>query len=173
MAGVREVTGRVIAFDRSRGRGIVEIEGRAVVVDAAVVDASHLVSGDAVVVELVAPDRVTAVRVTTAAKEAVAPTTRGLFTALLDSQAGAPREIVEALVDRPDLASCVRAWLDRWDRPIRFWEPNNVAIVVDRRRGDPELTEVFEGALATEGPPERNDWPPERNEWIEARLRER
>jgi hypothetical protein len=162
MAGVREVTGRVIAFDRSRGRGIVDIEGRAIVVDAAVVDASHLVSGDAVAVELAAGDRVTAVRVVEAAKEEVAGTTRGLFTALLDAQSGAPLPIVDALVDRPELAACVAAWLERWDRPIRFWEPNNVAVVVDRQRADAAITHVLRGAL---------DGAPERTEWVQARLR--
>lgn len=158
MPAVREVIARVIAFDRSRGRGIIEIDGRAVVVDAAVVDASHLVPGDAVSVELAAADRVHAVRVVSPAKEPVAITTRGLFTALLDAQNGAPREVVDALVQRDDVATCVRAWLERWDRPIRFWEPNNVQLVVDGRLHDAELTDALGEALAGEGPAERSDW---------------
>ena len=160
MAGVREVTGRVIAFDRSRGRGIVDIDGRAIVVDAAVVDATHLVPGDAVAVELAADDRVSAVRVVEAAEEEVADTTRGLFAALLDAQSGAPLPIVDALVDRPDLAASVAAWLERWDRPIRFWEPDNVAVVVDRQGANAAITQVLREAL--EGAPERTEWVRER-----------
>lgn len=148
----------MIGFDRSRGRGIVEIGGRAVVVDASLVDASHLVRGDAVAVELSDEDRVVAVRVETAVRERHATDTRGMFVALLDAQNGVPVELVTALAAKDDVAPFVRAWLGRWDRPIRFWEPNNVAEVIDRRRSDHALTEALLDALAFEGPPEREPW---------------
>jgi hypothetical protein len=156
--GARAVSGRVIAFDRTRGRGIVQIEGRAVVVDASIVDASHLVSGDDVVVELAALDRIVAVRVVVAATEELAATTRGLFAALLDAQAGASVELVERVASCDDLADFVGAWLDRWSGPVRFWEPDNVAAVVDRRRDDVELGETLELALARGGLDERQTW---------------
>jgi hypothetical protein len=158
VAAVREVSGRVIAFDRSRGRGIVDIDGHAIVVDAAVVDASHLVPGDEVAVELAEADRVCAVRVIEAAREPIAGTTRGLFTALLDAQNGASRDVVAALVERDDVGACVAAWLERWDRPIRFWEPDNVALVVDARRDDEAITRSLRAAIGSEGPPERTRW---------------
>lgn len=148
----------MIGFDRSRGRGIVEIDGRAVVVDASLVDASHLVRGDAVAVELDAGDRIVAVRVETAARERPATDTRGMFVALLDAQNGVPVELVAALASRDDVAPFVRAWLVRWDRPIRFWEPSNVAEVIDRRRSDHALTEALMDALAQGGPDEREPW---------------
>jgi hypothetical protein len=148
----------VIGFDRSRGRGIVEIDGRAVVVDASLVDASHLVRGDAVAVELDASDRIVAVRVETAARERPATDTRGMFVALLDAQNGVPVELVAALASRDDVAPFVRAWLVRWDRPNRFWEPNNVVEVIDRRRSDHAHTEALMDALAQGGPDEREPW---------------
>jgi hypothetical protein len=148
----------VIAFDRSRGRGIVELEGRAVVVDASLVDASHLVPGDGVLVELGAGDRIVAVRVESAAAEQLASDTRGLFVALLDAQNGAPAPVLAALVGKDDLAPFLRAWLARWVRPIRFWEPNNVAELIDRRSRDAELTAVLAEALAGEGPTDRETW---------------
>lgn len=156
--GTREVSGRVIAFDRSRGRGIVQIDGRAVVVDASIVDASHLVSGDDVVIELAAPDRVVAVRVVAAATEELASTTRGLFTALLDAQPAASRELVDRVASRDDVADFVGAWLERWSDRVRFWEPDNVAAVVDRRREDVELDGILELALARGGVHDRQAW---------------
>lgn len=164
MRETRELPGRVISFDKSRGRGIVELDGRAVVVDASIVDASHLVPGDSVNVELSSADRVVAVRVIAAAPEALATSTRGLFAALLDAQPHAPEPLVATLAAREDLAALVRAWLARWDGPIRFWEPGNVGEVVDRRRDDPTLTAVLREAWAPEPAPERDAW-------LQARLR--
>lgn len=164
MDETRELSGRVISFDRSRARGIVDLGGRAVVVDASIVDASHLVAGDAVAVELDGSRRVVAVRLVTAARETPATSTRGLFGALLDAQPCAPVELVRTLAIRDDLAEHVEAWLSRWDRPIRFWEPGNVGEVVDRRREDPALTRVLRAALDPQAPPERQAW-------LEARLR--
>ena len=161
---MRELAGRVISFDRSRGRGIVDLDGRAVVIDASIVDASHLVPGDAVAVELGGSDRVVAVRLITAAREAMATSTRGLFGALLDAQPHAPEPLVATLATRDDVAAHVRAWLARWDRPIRFWEPDNVGEVVDRRRHDEALTEVLHDASHPEALPEREAW-------VRARLR--
>lgn len=166
MTEVRELPGRVISFDRSRGRGIVDVRGRAVVVDASIVDASHLVPGDAVEVTIGAGDRVAAVRVVEAAREVPATSTRGLFAALLDAQPRAPAALVSSLALRDDVAAHVGAWLDRWNGRIRFWEPDNVGEVVDRRRDDESLTRVLRDALEP-------DAPPERRAWVEARLRQR
>jgi hypothetical protein len=166
MVNVREVAARVVAFDRSRGRGIVDIDGRAVVVDASIVDASHLVPGDLVTVEIGDGDKIAAVRVVTAAKQPVAEDTRGLFAALLDAQKGAPLDLVEALAARDDVGAFVRAWLERWDKPVRFWEPNNVAEVVDRRHRDDALTMMLVSMLTSGAPPERDAW-------VHARLRVR
>jgi hypothetical protein len=164
MAATRELAGRVISFDRSRARGIVDLGGRAVVVDASIVDASHLVPGDAVAVEVASRDRVVSVRVVAAAREEPATSTRGLFGALLDAQPHAPESIVAALALCDDVANHVRAWLERWDRPIRFWEPGNVSEVVDRRPHDAALTEVLSTALHPAAPLERQ-------QWVQARLR--
>lgn len=164
MGETRELPGRVISFDKSRGRGIVELDGRAVVVDASIVDASHLVPGDTVNVELAPTDRVIAVRVIAAAREALATSTRGLFAALLDAQPHASEPLITTLAGREDLAELVRAWLAAWDRPIRFWEPGNVGEVIDRRRHDPTLTAVLRDASGPEAAPEREAW-------LQARLR--
>ena len=103
-----------------------------------------------------------AVRVESMARPVLASDTRGLFVALLEAQNGTPRELVDALARRDDLAIYLRAWLRRWDRPIRFWEPGNVAEVIDRRRGDQALTEALTEAFAQAGPPEREPWLRER-----------
>jgi len=162
----REVTARVIAFDRSRGRGIVDLEGRAIVVDASIVDASFLLVDDAVSVAIGDDGRVTAVRVLQAAAPIHEGKTAALFSELLDAQHAVPRALIEALVARDDVHEHVRSWIERWDRPIRFWEPNNVAALLDTRRSDAQLTAVLEHALEL---PHYDD----RLTWTLARLRAR
>ncbi len=148
----------MIAFDRSRGRGIVELDGRAVVVDASHVDASHLSTDDVVEVELAAGDRIVAVRIEQAVPARLATDARGLFAALLDAQDGAPPVLLERLAARDDLAPLVGAWLSRWDRAIRFWEPDNVAALVDRRPRDEALSQVLVLANDAKGPADRTAW---------------